>query len=77
MEKVAKFEKISYEQWREDFGDNDEHSYDAVLDEIEMPTRSDPNSAGYDIHTPYTITLKQSIFNGLTPSLKDIIFSNA
>ena len=57
MEKVAKFEKISYEQWRKDFDNNmfitADDELDGVLDEIKMPSRSDPNSAGYDIHSPY------------------------
>lgn len=57
VEKVAKFEKISYEQWHKDFGDNDQHSFDAVLDEIPMPTRATKGSAGYDIATPYAIDL--------------------
>ena len=57
MEKIAKFEKISYEQWRKDFGDNDDHSFDAVLDAIPMPTRATKGSAGYDLSIPYAIDL--------------------
>ena len=58
VEKVAKFEKISYDQWHKDFGDNDQHSFDAVLDEIVRPTRATKGSAGYDIHSPYAIDLE-------------------
>ena len=57
MEKVAKFEKISYEQWHKDFGDNDEHTFDAVLDEIPMPVRATKGSAGYDFYLPMDIKL--------------------
>ena len=75
MEKVAKFEKISYEQWHKDFGDNDQHSFDAVLDEIEMPTRSSSNSAGYDFHAPYAIDLypheEHKFATGLKCKIKD------
>lgn len=81
MEKVAKFEKISYEQWRKDFGDNDNHSYDGVLDEIEMPSRSDPNSAGYDIHSPYDVVLvpgeEHKFPTGLKCKIKDGWFMGA
>ena len=81
MEKVAKFEKISYEQWRKDFGNNDDHSFDEVLNEIEMPARADPNSAGYDIHAPYAITLEpdeeQNFPTGLKCKIKDGWFMGA
>lgn len=56
---VAKFEKISLEQWRKDFGDNDKHTFDAILEEtIKIPTRATAGSAGYDIVVPYAIDLE-------------------
>lgn len=58
VEKVAKFEKISYEQWHKDFGDNDKHTFDEILDEIALPKRATKGSAGYDITTPYDIHLE-------------------
>lgn len=58
IEKVAKFEKISLEQWHKDFGDNDQHTFDEVLEDIPMPKRATVGSAGYDIATPYAIDLE-------------------
>lgn len=70
MEKIAKFEKISYDQWHKDFGDNEEHTFDEVLNEITLPTRSDANSAGYDIHAPYAVTLESGEEHNFPTGLK-------
>lgn len=56
--RVGQFEKISIEQWRKDFGDNDMHTFDAILEDIPMPKRATKGSAGYDICTPYDIDLE-------------------
>ena len=56
--KVGQFEKISLEQWHKDFGDNDQHTFDAILEDIPMPKRATKGSAGYDICTPYDIDLE-------------------
>ena len=58
--KIGKFEKISYEQWHKDYGDNDQHTFDVVLDEIPMPKRATKGSAGYDFVTPFDIHLEPS-----------------
>ena len=55
--RVGKFEKISYNQWHKDYGDNDQHSFDKYLDDIPMPKRATKGSAGYDICTPFDIDL--------------------
>ena len=57
---VAKFEKISKEQWRKDFGDNSDHDFDEVLEDTLLPNRATKGSAGYDIVTPYNIVLQPS-----------------
>lgn len=57
-ERVGQFEKISIEQWRKDFGDNNNHTYDYLLDDIPMPKRATKGSAGYDICTPYDVDLE-------------------
>ena len=56
--RVGQFEKISVEQWHKDFGDNDKHTFDAILEDIPMPKRATKGSAGYDICTPYDIDLE-------------------
>ena len=57
-ERVGQFEKISVEQWRKDFGDNNNHTYDYLLNDIPMPKRATVGSAGYDICTPYDVDLE-------------------
>lgn len=57
-ERVGQFEKISIEQWRKDFGDNNNHTYDYLLNDIPMPKRATVGSAGYDICTPYDVDLE-------------------
>lgn len=50
-----RFEKVSFEQFKKDFckfygmKDSDIRKY---YDELELPTRSTKDSAGYDFHTP-------------------------
>lgn len=56
--RVGQFEKISIEQWHKDFGDNDKHTFDAILEEIPLPKRATKGSAGYDVCTPYDIDLE-------------------
>lgn len=50
---MRKFEKISYEQFVKDVGDDKE-----LYDSIELPKRSTKSSAGYDIRTVEGYTLK-------------------
>lgn len=57
-EKVGLFEKISYDQWHKDHGDDSEGISDKLFESIPLPKRSSAGSAGYDIHTPYAFTLK-------------------
>lgn len=56
--RVGQFEKISTEQWHKDFGDNDKHTFDAILEDIPLPKRATKGSAGYDVCTPYDIDLE-------------------
>ena len=50
---MRKFERISYEQFKKDVGDNKE-----LYDSIELPKRSTKNSAGYDIRSVEEYNLK-------------------
>ena len=56
--RVGQFEKISVEQWRKDFGDSNQHTYDEVLANIQLPKRATKGSAGYDVCTPIDIDLE-------------------
>lgn len=67
MQKIAKFEKVSFEQYRKDFIDTFEPNYDKLsqsgkqyvdnvitefYNNIQLPTRSTKGSAGYDFKSP-------------------------
>lgn len=54
MKKIAKFEKISFEQFAKDFGENSQQIYD----EIKLPKRATKGSAGYDFFAPQGFSLK-------------------
>ena len=61
MQRIAKFEKVSYEQFarafKDDFGGSDEEIR-KVYDSIELPKRATAGSAGYDFYTPVDIHLE-------------------
>lgn len=62
MQKVAKFEKVSLEQfkgdWIDTFGDAyTEDEIDQIYNDINLPKRSTRGSAGYDFFAPINITL--------------------
>lgn len=61
MKKIAKFHKVSYEQFREGFLDVFPETEEAKLTEIyenlKLPKRATKGSAGYDFFTPVNIVL--------------------
>ena len=59
MEKVAKFEKVSFEQYEKDFKDRigDSKDINKVYEDIIFPKRATVGSAGYDFFAPIDITL--------------------
>lgn len=62
MKRIAKFEKVSYEQFKKDWTDTfsiaDEMVIKKVYDDIKLPKRATAGSAGYDFFAPVAITLK-------------------
>ncbi len=62
MERIAKFEKVSFTQFKKDFSKNfnitDEKELRKIYDGIVLPKRSTKGSAGYDFTIPSPITLK-------------------
>lgn len=55
MKRIAKFEKVSFGQWREGYSGSDaERVYNAV----KLPKRATSGSAGYDFFAPFDIELK-------------------
>lgn len=66
MKRIAKFEKVSYEQFRKDYidtfcspmADAEETEIQAAYDSIKLPIRKTTGSAGYDFSSPYEFELK-------------------
>ena len=62
MQRIAKFEKVSFEQFKKDW--QGEHPQDAeevireIYDGIRLPKRATAGSAGYDFFAPAAFTLK-------------------
>ena len=61
MEKIAAFEKVSFEQFEKDWMQHFTETTDvkAVYDAIKMPKRATTGSAGYDFFAPADITLEK------------------
>lgn len=61
MEKVAVFEKVSYEQFKKDVNklvpDFNEDTINYYYNNIQLPTRATKGSAGYDFKAPYGFDL--------------------
>ena len=62
MRRIAKFQKVSYEQfmegWIDTFGDTNAEEIKGIYDRIKLPQRATSGSAGYDFYAPVTLTLK-------------------
>lgn len=61
MKQVAKFEKVSFEQFKKDFKEvcnnySDEEIVE-IYDNIKLPKRATKGSAGYDFYTPIGFSL--------------------
>ena len=62
MNRIASFEKVSFEQfkeaWEDTFNATEERSVRDIYDSIKLPMRATSGSAGYDFYAPVTIELK-------------------
>lgn len=62
MKRIAKFEKVSFEQFLAGGGDtlgiSDEKEMHDIYENIRLPRRATAGSAGYDFFAPADITLK-------------------
>lgn len=60
MQRVAQFEKVSFNQFDKDFKDTygDRYDVNAVYESIKLPKRATSGSAGYDFYAPVDIELK-------------------
>ena len=61
MKRIARFEKVSINEfikdWIDTFGGNEEEATQ-VYNDIKLPKRATVGSAGYDFYSPLTFTLK-------------------
>ena len=61
MKRIARFEKVSFEQFLEGWGDTlgitDRSKIQEIYDGIRLPRRATAGSAGYDFFAPADITL--------------------
>ena len=60
MNKIAKFEKVSYEQFEQDWLKNmggEKEKIRKIYDSIKLPHRATKQSAGYDFYAPCKITM--------------------
>ena len=62
MTRVAKFSKVSFDQFKEDWNDTfcgmDEEICRELYDSIKLPRRATVGSAGYDFFIPMDVTLR-------------------
>jgi len=62
MKRIAKFEKVSFEQFDKDlkncFPNKSGEENRGIYDNLELPTRSTMGSAGYDFKSPFNFILK-------------------
>ena len=61
MKRIARFEKVSLEQfregWTDTFGSAEEEGIREIYDGIKLPKRATAGSAGYDFFAPVRLTL--------------------
>lgn len=62
MKRIAKFHKVSFEQfkegWLDTFDDTDEEALKAVYERIKLPARATSGSAGYDFFSTVSCDLR-------------------
>lgn len=62
MQRIAKFHKVSLEQFKKDwidtFGPEDEAEIQKIYKDIKLPKRATSGSAGYDFYAPVRLALQ-------------------
>ena len=56
--RVARFEIVSFEQFKSSFDNLSEEEIKKIYDNLKLPKRATKGSAGYDFYAPFKITLK-------------------
>lgn len=65
MKRIAKFEKVSFEQFKSDWADTFANAYseeetEKIYNALTLPKRATKGSAGYDFFAPVDITIEPS-----------------
>lgn len=58
FKRIAKFYKVSKEQYLKSFDDKNNEEILSIYDDISLPKRATKGSAGYDFFAPFDIVLK-------------------
>lgn len=58
FKRIARFEIVSFEQFKSGFDDLTEEEIKALYNDLKLPKRATKGSAGYDFYAPFNITLK-------------------
>ena len=58
FKRVAKFEIVSFEQFKTGFDNLEEKEIKKIYDGLKLPKRATKGSAGYDFYAPFDIILK-------------------
>ena len=56
--RIARFEIVSFEQFKSAFDNLEESEIKKIYDNLKLPKRATKGSAGYDFYAPFKITLK-------------------
>ena len=63
--RIAKFEKVSFEQFKEGYldaiGQDSDEVIRSIYDALKLPKRATKGSAGYDFYATRAITLKPAL----------------
>lgn len=57
MKRVAKFEKVSLNQFKEGFENTSDELINQMYEDLKLPKRATVGSAGYDFYAPFDIEL--------------------
>lgn len=59
MKRIAKFQKVSFKQFKKDWEDTfDTGNCESIYEQIKKPERATKGSAGYDFYTPLSFSLQ-------------------
>lgn len=78
MQRVAKFEKVSFEQFKKDWADTFYVTYgiEKIYEDIKLPKRATAGSAGYDFYAPMAFELKPGETIKIPTGIRAVIDEN-